>query len=433
MDPNYESFLYTTIGIYEGDSCEALEEMKCQPGGTRLGQVELVAGTTYRIKVGVFAEEGSLLLTVQPTPPPPPNDECVNAIPVTSGIVITGDTTNAFLDNELEQACGGYDEASGVWYKYDNANGDVFSIIASTCDEGTTFDTKISMFKGDDCGTLQCIGSVDDVYGKECVLSSILAILADEATTYWILVHGFATSTGNFTLTVDSSSDFFVLVDGETNNVTHVLGDIVDYSASYMLSPMINIQAIFSDDPPVESVRMTFDNPPRSFCKGTPPYSVFGDSNGNFFGKAIPIGLHAVNATAYAESDCQGAEVAMLSQSFEVVGCSLYFQYYDASNSSSYLESEDIALSGWPCDVNIEAVVYCGFTVGGVRMEFRDTSTNTLILTRTEMVPPYFLFGVDTDGDIATGSIPPGDYSITAWVDGIQHSPYNFSVVGSCI
>jgi hypothetical protein len=210
------------------------------------------------------------------------------------------------------------------------------------------------------------------------------------------------------------------------------LGDYVNYGS--IRTPNLNIEASFSNDVSVGSVQVTFDNPKRSFCKGTAPYSVFGDSNGNYFGKSLPVGPHLVTATAFADASCQGTASAELRQSFEVLGCSLYYQVYDATNSSSFFYLDvgfDNLVPSLPCDLNVEASVYCGFDVDGVRLELRDTSTNAVVSSRTDMVPPYFLFG-DSNSNIASGSIAPGSYSLTAWIDGIQHPPLNFTVVDSC-
>jgi hypothetical protein len=432
----YGSELYTTIGIFEGDSCEQAEEIQCKASG-RLRGVLLEGDVTYRIKVGASTDDGTLILTVKPTPPPPPNDSCVGAIPIdpqSGAVVIMGDVTDAVLDSALENTCFTLDEQSGVWYKIDNTNGDVLGIIASTCDEGTTFDTRISIFKGDDCsGALTCVGSVDDSPDVGCGLSSKISFVANETTSYWILVHGFGSSYGNFTLNVKSVSSFLTLIDADSDSSIDVLGDYVSYGS--IPASSLNIQAIFSNDLSVESVRLTFDNPRRSFCQGTAPYSVFGASNGNFFGKPIPVGTHLVTATAFAESNCQGNAGTTLSQSFEVFGCFIDFSFLDASNLPIYYYLEvglDNELPSLPCNLNIEASVYCGFDVGGVRLELRDTLTNAVVSARTDMVPPFYVFGSDSNGNIATGSIAPGSYSITAWVEGIQHPPLNFTVVDAC-
>jgi hypothetical protein len=430
LDP-YGYELSTSIGIFEGLSCDDVDEIECK-GGDRLRGAELQSGTTYRIKVGAFADYGTLILTVKPTPPPPPNDSCVGAIsidPRSGAVVANGDTFDAILDSELENTCFTLDAASGVWYKIDNTVGDVLAITASTCDEGTNFDTKITIFKGDVCGSaLECVGSVDD--SSACGLSSEISFLANEPTTYWILVHGYGTSAGNFTLTVDGVSNFLTLINSETNGAIELLGGAVDYSL--IQSSKLNIQASFGNDISVESVQVTFDNPARSFCEKDVPYSIFGDLNGNFFDKKLPLGPHLVTASAYAQSGCQGPVSTVLSQSFEVFGCGLYFDVYDASDDSVvfYLE-EGIELPSLPCDVNIEAIVYCGFDVEGVRLELLDTATDTVISTRTETVAPYFLFG-DTNGNISPGAIAPGAYSITAWIDGIQHPSLSFTVVDGC-
>lgn len=432
---SYGSELYTTIGIYEGNSCDDTEEIKCKISG-RLRGSELEGGTTYRIKVGANVDDGSLILSVKPTPPSPSNDACVGAIPIDprSGVVsVTGDITDAFLDTALEGTCFSLDESSGLWYKIDNSAGDVLGIIASTCGEDTTFDSKISIFKGDDCGsTLECVGWVDDSPDDGCGLSSKISFLANEATTYWILVHGFGSSYGNFSLSVDSVASFLSLIDADSDSAIELLGDFVNYGS--IRTPSLNIEASFSVDLPVESVRLTFDNPKRSFCKGTAPFSVFGDSNGNYFGKSLLVGSHLVTATAFSEANCQGTASSELSQSFEVLGCSTYFTIYDATNSSTFVYLDpfsDTQVPSLPCELNIEAGFYCGFEVDGVRMELRDTSSDTVVSSRTDMVPPYFLFG-DSNNNIASSSIAPGTYSITVWIDGIQHLPLNFTVVDAC-
>jgi hypothetical protein len=425
---SYGSEIYGTIGIFEGGSCEEAEEIKCDVN-KRLRGAKLEGGVTYRIKVGSFTDDGTLILTVKQTPPPPPNDSCVGAIPIdplSGAVVVHGDISDA-IGNELENTCFTLDESSGVWYKIDNTNGDVFGIIASLCNEDTTFDTRISIFKGDDCaGTLKCVASVDDSPDEGCGLSSKISFLANETTSYWILVHGFGSSFGNFTLNVESVTSFLTLIDAESDSVIELLGDFVNYLSTP--SPNLNIQASFSNDLPVESVRITFDNPKRSFCTGTAPYTVFGDSNGIFFGKPIPVGPHLVTAAAFAEADCQGNAGTTLSQRFEVLGCSIYFNFLDPSNSTSnvvYLEIDiEVEVPSLPCDLNIEAGVSCGFEVEGVRLELRDTLTNTVVSTRTDMVPPFFVFGAD--------NIVPGAYSITAWIDGIQHPSLNFTVIDAC-
>jgi hypothetical protein len=437
----FESEIFTLIGVFEGDTCDAAEEIACS-NAKRVRGTELEGGKTYLIKVGAYADAdvgGQLILTVKPTPPPPSNDECINAITIdpSSGEIITGDTSDAFLDRVRENTCGTDDAASGVWYKFTSGPGSTPSIIASTCNEGTTYDTKLSVFKGNDCDALECVGTVDDS-NDQCSLTSKLAFLTAELTTYWILVHGFGSSTGNYTLTIDSIPNFLTLIDAKTDVVIEVLGDYIDYQSVQSSSSKLNIQATFSEDVPVESVRVTFDNPKRSFCEEKAPYSIFGDSNGKYYDVTIPLGTHLVTATSYAQAGCAGSAGIALAKTVEVIGCYISYNVYNVSDGSYYtiLEysngQDSYELSGLPCEVNIEAAIYCSFVVGVTRLELRNTATNQLVTARNEREAPYFLFGND-NSRIFSGSIPSGSYSITANVDGIQHPSVNFTVIDACL
>ena len=89
-----------------------------------------------------------------------------------------------------------------MWYKFEKTG--PAQITASTCNDGSDFDTKISIFRGDpDCGDLICLGGRDDTFG--CDLRTILSDVeggAFGANTYYILVHGFGQEVGNFQLDV---------------------------------------------------------------------------------------------------------------------------------------------------------------------------------------------------------------------------------------
>ena len=66
---------------------------------------------------------------------------------------------------------------------------------------GSTYDTRISIFSGD-CGALTCVANNDD----SCGLQSVAGWDSEDGVTYLILVHGFSTRSGDFTLTVDQEA-----------------------------------------------------------------------------------------------------------------------------------------------------------------------------------------------------------------------------------
>jgi hypothetical protein len=425
----------TFLGIYQGNTCSDMQELRC--GQQRLRMVDIQAGTTYFIRLGTIIVElgNELILTVQMSTLPPPNDQCQNAIVVDPLVreIITGDTTEAFIDNVTDGFCGTFIEGPGLWYKTSNGMpNDSLSVVASTCNAGTTFDTKISVFTGSSCEDLVCVGGDDDV-GGACGTSSTFSFTASALTEYWVLVHGAgATSTGNFSLTIDANPSFLALVDSRTNNIVGELGDVIDYSSTELYkasSANLNIQAIFLQTA-VRSVRVTFDRTRRSLCEEKAPYAVFGDIMGRFKNATIPLGNHVVTATPYTQSGCAGAlaEVALV-QRFDVVGCQIAYNVYDASPVSTFFVAlvDDMVIPALPCAVNINVVAQCGFGIGSVRTVLQNAVNQTVIQARTERENPYYLFG-DRNGKTFSGSIAPGRYTLTSTIDGIRHPSLTFSV-----
>ena len=81
--------------------------------------------------------------------------------------------------------------APGLWYQF---VGDGSPVTMSLC--GSSYDTKIGVFRGT-CAALVCVTGNDDF----CGLQSQVTFTANAGVTYYVLVTGFGTATGNFTLT----------------------------------------------------------------------------------------------------------------------------------------------------------------------------------------------------------------------------------------
>ncbi len=128
-------------------------------------------------------------------PAPPANDLCANATAIVVPSATTGTTVNATLDNTA--FCGTSNTAPGVWYTFTNNVGNGRNrVILNTC-TGTTYDSKLTVFTGT-CAALSCVAGNDDA----CGLQSQVAVTTTGAnTTYRVLVHGFGSATGPFTLT----------------------------------------------------------------------------------------------------------------------------------------------------------------------------------------------------------------------------------------
>ncbi|MBK6883650.1 MAG: T9SS type A sorting domain-containing protein [Flavobacteriales bacterium] len=133
----------------------------------------------------------------------PVNDLCADAIAITCGQSIAGNTTEATTDDEAVD-CGTSVSAVGVWYTFEGT-GDALTL--STC-EGPLFDTKINVYAGT-CGELSCVTGNDD--GGDCGTGSTIAFPSAIGTTYFILVQGYDGAVGEFQLAASCgpiSNDF---------------------------------------------------------------------------------------------------------------------------------------------------------------------------------------------------------------------------------
>jgi hypothetical protein len=127
---------------------------------------------------------------------PPANDDCANATAFTltcgSSYTDAGTTANANNVGNGPTCTTGASTAGGVWYQFIGTGNDV---TASLC--GSAYDTKIFVYSGV-CGAFTCEGGNDDA----CGLQSEVTIPTVQGTTYTILVAGYGSGTGDYTLTV---------------------------------------------------------------------------------------------------------------------------------------------------------------------------------------------------------------------------------------
>jgi hypothetical protein len=126
------------------------------------------------------------------------NDDCADALPITCGSTVVGSTIGSTPD--AAPGCNtSYDSNSGgVWYKY-TSTGD--RVTASLC--GSNYDTKIHVYTGS-CGfaAFNCVTSNDDA----CGLQSEVEFCTNAGEDYFILVSGFNTSQGSYSLSLNCSS-----------------------------------------------------------------------------------------------------------------------------------------------------------------------------------------------------------------------------------
>jgi len=172
----------------------------CPGGGSNWIIVynNLPAGTYWVPVLGSepgFVTPGPYSLTASAVAclPPPPNDACAGALPITCGSTVTGSTIDA--SNEVGLPCGSANK--GVWYTLTIPNSGI--VYLSLC--GSGYDTWLSMYSGT-CGALTCVASNDDAAAGPCAftLQSYIETPPIPAGTYYVLVAGFGSSSGAFTL-----------------------------------------------------------------------------------------------------------------------------------------------------------------------------------------------------------------------------------------
>nr|WP_321224581.1 T9SS type A sorting domain-containing protein [uncultured Psychroserpens sp.] len=133
---------------------------------------------------------------------PPVNDDFANAISVACAENVTGDTTNATLDEETAPGGGGADvDAPNVWYFYDSAVEGAGDITLNLCP--SNYDTSLLVYTGTS-GSLTFVAGNDDnnaACGGCC--QSSLTFQANGTDTYYISIEGFnAGSVGMYDMTV---------------------------------------------------------------------------------------------------------------------------------------------------------------------------------------------------------------------------------------
>ncbi len=171
------------------------------------------------VTAGPYASGTNVTLTMEHSDPacnfslgnftyncPATNDDCVDAIAIACSGQYTGDTSTANPESPDPGTCGTTSGTGGaVWYTFTGANSnDPGAAIGTIGDEVTldlslsTFDTKIRVFEGS-CGALVCVGGDDD---GGTSTRSLYTFTTTVGTDYFVLVHGYSSNEGAYTLDV---------------------------------------------------------------------------------------------------------------------------------------------------------------------------------------------------------------------------------------
>lgn len=171
--------------------------------GTSVNLSGLTPNTTYTFCVrtdacGGGAASGYVSTTF--TTAPLPNDNCSGAATVTCSSTVNGSTVGASSDAAIG-SCGigtGGTPGNGVWYKL---VGNGAQVTLNLC--ASAYDTKVHVYTGS-CGSLTCLVSNDDnvaACGSGSTRSQVI-FNANVGADYYILVSGFSTTTGVFSMNI---------------------------------------------------------------------------------------------------------------------------------------------------------------------------------------------------------------------------------------
>ncbi len=135
----------------------------------------------------------------------PANDTCANAIPVAIPSMTSGTTTGATVESPAPPTCTTTYSAPGVWY---TLVGNGHTLTLDLCN--SNYDTKLHVYcnTSDPCTSgFGCVTGNDDTSGCGTGAASRVSFCSALGQTYYVLVSGFSSSTGDFTLNVADGAD----------------------------------------------------------------------------------------------------------------------------------------------------------------------------------------------------------------------------------
>jgi hypothetical protein len=399
---------YVAMFVAKGDNCKNLFDLVTfyDSGACDVSSFIVTKNSTYIVLLAL-SEVVSISMKGQIVNPPP-NGECDGAFLIDPVVIetISGDNRGSITGNLFYKVVGGFvtDIALNV----------------TVCKESKVSYAFVDIYQGNDC-----INSFDGFLVFDNCMTIPIILTKQKPYIFQIgLYNGKNVPLlGKFNLTIDIIPNYFGLIDAKRDIVIGLLEGYLGYD---FLPSTLNIQANFDQNITVHSVLMTFDNPNLSFCERNAPFAVFGDIKGNFKGVIIPLGMHVVTATSFAQSSCKGPPGPQLTQKFNINGCNLEYYIMDNNGNNYYVGYNDDTMYILPCPFNIEVIVQCGFEPQIVQLVLQHSNTKKIVISRKEHVSPYTL---SKNGIKKTLLI--GNYTLSATIDGIFHPPKATFVVNS--
>jgi hypothetical protein len=163
------------------------------------------------------------------------NDLCADALPITCGGTVTGNTDFASASDAPADCIPSSNSSGGIWYTW---IGDGSNATFSTCGAGTNFDTQIAVTSGGCAVAPVCVGGNDDYglcAGNGSYATSTFSFLSTVGTTYHVYVTGFVFLTGTFDLSLTCCAPLVAVC----SNATVVLS-AANPGAGVLTAAMVN-------------------------------------------------------------------------------------------------------------------------------------------------------------------------------------------------
>ena len=267
----------TRLEVYEGD-CGALVSLDCNDdsGGGLQSSVSFkgVGGTTYYARVAGFgfgSSSGMGQITASFFGALP-NDDCTGALPVALGTSMG--TNVGATDSGVMMDCSVSGGDNDVWFSYAALSSSSVMIDLS----GSSFDTVLEVFDGDDCTALVSL-ACDDDGGDD--LASFVAFAALEGTTYLFHVGGSGRASGDIVINISEQVGLGSEICKGVPNTTGV-GAVMEIDGSLVVADN-NLIINVTDLPP--SVLGFAIHSPDQFFVANP-----GGSAGNICIASLDIG-----------------------------------------------------------------------------------------------------------------------------------------------
>ncbi|KAA3623922.1 MAG: HYR domain-containing protein, partial [Bacteroidetes bacterium] len=195
---NYDTKLFVFTGSCGSLTCvTGNDDSSCGFSSVRSTvNFSSIPGTDYFIYVtGFSSATGNFEMSISCTTP---GDVCSDALDISCGDVVTGNTSIATGDGSLPFCGTGSTSAGGIWYHFTGTGDDV---EVTTCNAGSNYDTKLFVFTGS-CGSLTCLTGNDDSSCGFSGLRSTVNFSSVPGTNYYIYVTGYSSATGNYEMSL---------------------------------------------------------------------------------------------------------------------------------------------------------------------------------------------------------------------------------------